>query len=158
MKLGVISDAHGDEYAIRRAIAALPPCDSWLHLGDILSDADTIMELSGKPVYSVRGNCDLDASAEFERTLEFEGVRIYLAHGHRLGVDSGTYRLSLGAQELHCSVALYGHTHISSLENDGYVLLMNPGSPSRPRGGRKPSIALLELEKGDVTGASIITL
>lgn len=46
--------------------------------------------------------------------------------------------------------ALFGHTHIPLVEAQGDVLLVNPGSLSRPRGGSAPGCALLTIEQGEV--------
>ena len=81
-----------------------------------------------------------------------------MMHGHTHGVSPYSYdKAAYRAEELHCSVLLFGHTHISIVNNDGRVLAVNPGSPSCPRGGRSPSFALLEIENGDVR-AEIITM
>ena len=80
------------------------------------------------------------------------------AHGHTHGVSPYSYdKAAYRAEELHCSVLLFGHTHISIVNNDGRVLAVNPGSPACPRGGRSPSFALLEIENGDVR-TEIITM
>jgi putative phosphoesterase len=61
------------------------------------------------------------------------------------------------AEELNCDAALFGHTHVSSLEASGRCLLLNPGSASVPRNCQKPSFALLMLNGNDVN-AKIITM
>ena len=43
---------------------------------------------------------------------------------------------------------VFGHTHVPLCEYYGDALLINPGSPSRPRGGSKPCFAVLTLQKG----------
>ena len=64
--------------------------------------------------------------------LEACGQRIFFTHGHRNSLYLGT--------------ALYGHTHIAA-EKLGEVFTINPGSCFRPRGGQKPSFAMLNLTK-----------
>ena len=155
MRLGVLSDTHGSKAAIRRAVEYAGKVDAWLHAGDVLSDAEYLKEYTGLPVYAVPGNCDWGEDAK-ERVLEFEGCRILLIHGHQYGVKYGLYRLSLHAEELDCQVVIYGHSHQSLMDKAGELLILNPGSPSSPRGCR-PSCAVLTVENGKAN-AEIITL
>ena len=171
MRIAVISDTHGSIAAVDRCILRAGDVDGWFHLGDIVSDARYIAEKTGKPVYSVLGNCDGWMNGGFaedmfpepqtagasERVVNVNGVRILLCHGHFYNVDMDPYRLSYRAEELGCAAALYGHTHRSELMVFGGALILNPGSPSRPRGSRKPSFAILRIT-GCTVNADIITL
>ena len=171
IRIGVISDTHGSAGSIDRCIRLAGEVDGWFHLGDYASDAKRLAERTGKPVYSVLGNCDSFSFVDpeenafpapqkrvaSERVVTVDGARIFLCHGHRYDVDIASYTLSYRAEELGCAAALYGHTHRAELSAFGRVLILNPGSPSRPRAGAKPSFAVLEIENGDVN-ASIITL
>lgn len=170
-RIGVISDTHGSTAAIDACVAAAGEVDGWFHLGDYAGDAKKLAERTGKPVYRVLGNCDgwaVSGLSELrfpetqreltaETVVTVENARILLCHGHTYDVDLGPWTLSYRGEELHCAAALYGHTHRSELMASGGLLLLNPGSPSRPRGGRAPSFAVMEIENGDVN-ASIITL
>lgn len=171
IRIGVISDTHGSLGAIDRCIEAAGEVACWFHLGDYISDAKALEERTGLPVYRVLGNCDWGFTRELveavypekqrrvtsELAVSIGGARIFLSHGHLYDVDMGSYTMGYRAEELNCAAALYGHTHISELSAFGSVLKLNPGSPSRPRAGRKPSFAVMEIEKGDVN-ASIIVL
>ncbi|MCX7781368.1 MAG: metallophosphoesterase family protein, partial [Negativicutes bacterium] len=50
MRIGVISDTHGNATAIRKAVIAAGPVDMWLHAGDFSQDANVLADLSGLPV------------------------------------------------------------------------------------------------------------
>lgn len=56
------------------------------------------------------------------------GMRVLLTHGDRYGVKSGLLRLRLHAQEMGCSLVLFGHTHAACAQEEGGVLLVNPGA------------------------------
>ena len=171
MRIGVISDTHGSIAAVDRCILRAGEVACWFHLGDISSDADNLSKKVGVPVYSVLGNCDFrygsdcpeDAFPEpqkyyaAERVVTVGGARIFLCHGHDYEVSLAPFTLSYRAEELGCAAALYGHTHVASLMNYGGLLLLNPGSPSRPRNGRAPSFAIMTVVGGKVN-ADIITL
>ncbi len=148
LRVGVISDTHGSELAVERAVAKLADADAWFHLGDGAQEASLLERLSGKPVYRVKGNCDYGAG-EAEQTVTLGGVRILASHGHLFGVQNGRDTLSYRAEELCCKLALYGHTHVPLIEAWGGILLVNPGSAARPRGGKPRTIALVELRDGD---------
>jgi len=150
MLIGVISDTHGSAYGIDRAILAAGDVDAWFHLGDVLSDAQALESRTGKNVYRVKGNCDYSSVIPSENTAELEGIRILFTHGHTLGVKYGLDSLFRRAKELNCDVALFGHTHMSAIEPSGKICAINPGSPSCPRYGYSPSIAILRIEDGEV--------
>ncbi|MGH2770066.1 MAG: metallophosphoesterase family protein, partial [Actinomycetota bacterium] len=48
-------------------------------------------------------------------------------------------------------VVVFGHSHQPLIEDDGDLLLLNPGSACDPRRARIPSVALLYIRDGDVT-------
>ena len=73
-------------------------------------------------------------------------------HGHLVpGPDALSYR----AEQERCGAALFGHTHIQWIETRGGVLLVNPGSLSRPRGGSPCGCALLTIEQGEIRAQPI---
>lgn len=170
-RIGVISDTHGSRSSIDACIKAAGDVSCWFHLGDYARDSKYLAEKTGLPVYTVLGNCDgafYSQATELrfpepqklitsEAAVTVENARIFLCHGHTYDVDFGGINLSYRAEELNCAAALYGHTHRSELSAFGSVLMLNPGSPSRPRGSRKPSFAVLEINGSDVN-ADIITL
>ena len=158
MRILVLSDSHGNVENMARCAELTDP-NIILHLGDCQRDAEALhRQLPAIPMQTVPGNCDWGAVDTPEVLTEYAGVRILMMHGHTHGVSPYSYdKAAYRAEELHCSVLLFGHTHISIVNNDGRVLAVNPGSPSCPRGGRSPSFALLEIENGDVR-AEIITM
>ncbi len=140
MRIGVVSDTHGDDFAIAEVLKAAGKVDGWIHLGDNLRDAADF-EKSGVPVYSVSGNCDI--FGETERIIHLDGISIFACHGHTYGVNMGTSRLEYRAQELGCTVALYGHTHVPDIDEYPDLLILNPGSPTKPRRGAPYIFAML---------------
>lgn len=145
MKIGVISDTHGDWLSIERAIARAGKVDMWLHAGDLSQDGRFLAELSGVPVTSVAGNCDGHTAAKPDEFIESGGVKIWLTHGHRYNVRDGHRELLFWAQRYEVQTVVYGHTHIPETHWDQDVLVFNPGSASRPRGGFPASFGILEI-------------
>lgn len=162
-KIGVISDTHGNYTVIDRCLSKAPDVDMWLHLGDLLLDAEELRLRSGKPVHAVMGNCDIICPAflkpiGFETVVSVEDAKLLLVHGHMHGIgEFQNMKAAYRAEELGCNVLLYGHTHVSEVDAFGHLLMVNPGSPARPRQWRKPSFAILEVN-GEKVRANIVTL
>lgn len=162
IRLAVISDSHGNEYSLVRALAAVGEYDAVVHLGDYAADAETVCEKLGKPLYAVMGNCDFvhppKGDFGYELLVELEGAKLLLVHGHRHGIDGySTYEARDLALRRGADALLYGHTHVSEVSMKDGILVMNPGSTSRPRAGRKPSAGLLVIENGKLQ-AKIVTI
>jgi hypothetical protein len=151
MLIGVVSDTHGCVPA--QAHVALAGVHMILHAGDVGSTA-VLDELGAiAPVTAVRGNCDTGPLAWTLRDTEVvrvEGVQLLVTHKKapllRAGLPAGI------------TVVVSGHTHRPSIERDGNVLLVDPGSlSSGDRHGGRPTAALLELTVHGVS-ASIVEL
>ena len=52
-RLGVVTDSHHRRDMLEKAAQQLADVDAIAHLGDNLRDADTLYEMTGKPVYAV---------------------------------------------------------------------------------------------------------
>ena len=147
MRIGVFSDSHGDISTAKRFFDSLSPLDCLFHLGDHAADGEKLGKLFSCPVYAVRGNCDYRSGEPLERVVDLEGKRFLLLHGHQYYyADALFYR----GEEVHADMVLYGHTHMPDLCADGPMLLLNPGSLSRPRGGSANSCALITLKGNDL--------
>ncbi len=129
MRILVVSDSHGDEYSLMRAIKAQPTAEIVVHCGDGSDEASRIREFfPDKMVVSVKGNCDFCSSAPISEIFSAEGVKFFVTHGHAYNVKSTLYNLSCAAREQGASVVLFGHTHNPlSIYDDGLYML-NPGS------------------------------
>jgi uncharacterized protein len=154
MKIGVISDTHGDVGATQQAVRILDSLNVSLtiHCGDV--GLDVLPVLAGRPFHFVRGNMDLsdrlgeaitDPSHTFHDgfgTLEIEDCRVAFLHGHDVRLLHHT--IHSGEWDLVC----YGHTHVYSSSREGRTLVLNPGALSRTR---CPSLAVVELPSLEVT-------
>ena len=140
MLLGIIADTHG--VMRREALDALAGSALILHAGDVGRPAvlDALRGIA--PVYAVSGNVDSrDGGLRDRMTLEFEGLRIHLSHGHELGSPTP----SALAARYDADVIVYGHTHRPLIEHVGSTLILNPGAAGPARFNLKPSVALLTL-------------
>ena len=157
MKIGILSDTHGD---VRRTEAGLDlllqhPLAAICHCGDIGSES-VLTALSAAclprhiPVYAVLGNVDL---FEGELThfpdglgvrvcgrraeLELGGRRIVVIHGD----DAHSLEAAVHSQQY--DYCLTGHTHVREDSREGRTRIINPGALHR---ARPPSVAVLDLE------------
>jgi len=182
----LLSDAHGAVDAVRWILAAFSEeCQACLFAGDGAQDIMTVVreaaagKLTIPPVIIMtQGNCDCQlyppVFPDSENPKPFglpvyqqkmiAGQQILLAHGHLHHVELDGRKLSMTAENLGCTIAVYGHTHIQSIECFGGVTAVNPGSPLRPRGKSYGGFALLSLRTGQAgspedtaTGDSSVT-
>ena len=125
--LVVLSDSHGRRGAVERISPLFAENDFIIHLGDGSSDMRETFSRYPDKTYIMKGNCDFSYGIN-ETTLEAEGVKMLLCHGHRYGVKSGLNKLAARAKALGCDVALYGHTHTAAVDMVDGVLCICPGS------------------------------
>lgn len=158
MKIGVMSDSHGNLKAVKKAVVEMGPVDVIIHLGDYVEDALYLRTLTNIPVHILKGNLDSfanDGSMVLETTLG--GLKFFASHGHKYGVKSDLQRIYYAGHEKNAQVILYGHTHRAYIEDDGRTLIMNPGSVGAPRMGDPESYGLITIENGEID-AKIIPL
>lgn len=145
MKILVTGDTHGDNRLILEAIIEEGP-DLIIHLGDYTKDAETLFKALSIPINTVRGNGDFESTYPLEIALEVGGKKIFLTHGHKYRVKEGIDKIYYRALELGVDIALFGHTHIPLLVEEGPLYIMNPGSPTLPRDiKRKKTYGLISL-------------
>jgi uncharacterized protein len=180
MKIGIISDTHGNVPMIRKALSYFDGADLIIHAGDVLYhaprlgwtdeynliEANRIFNEIQTPMLFVEGNCDpqvyeelLDWSVRspYAATI-LNGLSIMVTHGHLIDEDA----MIKQAKKQKARIYISGHTHVPVLiEKDGVVLL-NPGSPAIPKlewkGKLLKSVAIIEdnnikiidIETGDI--------
>jgi len=160
MKIGVLSDTHGD---VKQTVAALEMFRTYgvsqiLHCGDI-GTPEIVRLFGGIPTAFVFGNCDPKTETlrktihsagqtccDWFGELELNGKRIFFLHGHQWNrFETETHS---GQWDLVC----YGHTHHAELRSVGDTLVLNPGAIYRTP---SPSIALVDLGTMNVTMVSL---
>lgn len=150
MKIGVLSDSHGDVSAVSRAFELFQAlgCHTVFHLGDGLKDMESVKQRYAMEVISVPGNMDYSLDTPGEQIYRAENLRFFLCHGHRLDMHNTRYFLRERARNENCQVALYGHTHQAFTQEEDGILMVNPGSVARPKGGTKASLAVIDTNGG----------
>ncbi|MBS4538021.1 metallophosphoesterase [Clostridium sp. D2Q-11] len=148
MKLVIISDTHGEIDKSIEVLNSLSDVDLFIHLGDYSKDAKEIQIKTGIDMINVKGNCDInDNEVSEEEIIEVKGKRIFLTHGHRYNCKWGLDNLYYRASELEVDAILFGHIHQPVNIVEGDILIFNPGSISKPRGGSKKSYGIITIDR-----------
>ena len=157
IRLGVLSDSHGDLQRTSSAIDLLlkQGAEILIHCGDLVDPA--IFQLFANlpqptAIHSIEGNCDSHVGdwpirarqagvVHHGRFAEFQvgDDRVAVIHGDdgqrmNAAIDSGIYRL------ICC-----GHTHRRLRAEFGNTVVVNPGAIYHPRDGLPPSVAIVTL-------------
>lgn len=175
MKIGVISDTHGNVTAFKKALEFFKDADMIVHAGDVLYhpprlgctdgyDIPSLVDVLNNldiPIVIAQGNCDAQVYEELLQMpvqspyahASFDGTNIVINHGHLL---TRGQMIDL-AIRYKAKYFVSGHTHIPVLDKIDDVVLMNPGSPSIPKyqvaGKLAPSVGIIA-----ETGAKIINI
>lgn len=156
MKIGILSDTHGQQERTRAAIQLLRDSGAqyYLHCGDV--GGHMILDLlAGLPAAYVWGNCDY-SRGELDRYATALGIRCFGSMG----------RLELGGKQvvfLHgdnprdfarlfmedsCHYVCYGHTHAMEDRREGRMHVINPGALYRVA---RKTVALLDTDTDKVS-------
>ena len=152
MRILVVSDSHGRNEGLNKAIEQAGTFDYFLHLGDLEGSQYFIDTFVEGPKVLLSGNNDYGLEYKMEEVLELQGHKIFMAHGHQYQVHSGVRWIYEAGMHKGADVVLFGHTHRPYVEEQEGVLILNPGSISLPRQmDFTPTYAILELsETGEV--------
>jgi len=148
----IISDTHG----LTKEVLAVVKSDNFdviFHCGDYCVDE------TQKPfnqMVLVRGNNDRGQNIPLEQMTTWEGIPIFIAHGHTYNVYSSLLGLQYRAEELGAKVVLFGHTHFPVATSDGGIVYLNPGSLKQPRGYSVPTYATLTVQELNANRKEIV--
>ena len=147
MKIVVVSDTHGRIEEFVDEVKNFKKVDLIIHLGDYVEDGLNIENKTGIRTVMVKGNGDFFyPEYKEDDILEIEGKRIFLTHGHRYNVRYGIDNLLYKGEEVKADLILFGHTHVSTFFEESGIIVMNPGSPSMPRGlSRKKTFGIIDI-------------
>ncbi len=155
MKIGIVSDSHGNAGRLRQAVSELlsENADVIVHCGDLCTREH--LQMLGKlpvPVTLAVGNMDrrlhrlaadatldgVEVCPQFAQVKLEDGRFLAAVHGDREMVLD---QLIAGGQ---FPYVCHGHTHRRRDERIGETRVINPGALHHPRGGQAPSFAILD--------------
>lgn len=154
MRIGIISDIHGDYDALQQTLDRLETVhqvDRILCAGDLIGrgpEENRVVELiRERNIVTVKGNHDVsyyeftDENREFLNALpidwqgEFGGFKFFMCHGKPGNNMWGMYRdhlsktyLNMVLKSLDVDILITGHTHVPLHYKVKYGCLLNPGS------------------------------
>lgn len=162
MAIGIISDTHGDVAAWEAAQVVFQRVDYVLHAGDVLNhgvfnpiletyDPKKLAEMMNSFPTSIvfaKGNCDsevdsyaLNYPVESPYALvNLEGLSILVHHGHLI---DETKARDL-CKQWKVDIFVSGHNHEYKIEESDGIVLINPGSPSLPKGKGIPTVGMIK--------------
>ncbi|WMJ85912.1 metallophosphoesterase [Anaerocolumna sp. MB42-C2] len=147
MKIMIVSDSHGRNTNLEKALEKVKPIDLFLHLGDFEGSEDYIRSIVPCKIEMVPGNNDYFTGLEKDKIINIGRYTIFLTHGHRYGVNFGTERLKDIAMQYGAGIALFGHTHRPLIDLSSNIWVINPGSITQPRQENgKPSFIIMDLD------------
>lgn len=166
MRLGLVSDTHGELKNLREALRQLTQVhnvERVVHLGDEWEDGEVFKEVPGIEVLMIPGVYApqyRDPALPNRVICNFEGWEVLFTHApevhaNDLPEDPDPQELA-AAQKI--DVVASGHTHIPVLEEREHVLWINPGHlKAEDKKGYAPSYGVLEFRPGEIE-AKIIDL
>ena len=150
MKIGILSDTHGNTARTKRAAETLRDqgVAAVFHCGDIGSQAVLIALAeafceAGIPVHAVVGNVDFEDYLPAGINLHGRFAEIELA-GKKIAVVHGDdfSRLQQAVRGQKFDYLFTGHTHAREDRRDGRTRIINPGAIQR---AARPGFAVLDL-------------
>lgn len=133
MKILVVSDTHGYNANLVRAIEKEKPFDLLIHCGDLAMTIEELSDFVDCPVYACAGNNDFFYNLKQEELFHIYDHTALLVHGHRQGVSYGIDNLIYKAEERDADIVFFGHTHVPFIDEIDGVMVINPGSLTYPR-------------------------
>jgi len=143
LEIIIVSDNHSEKSGLAKVLEHHVDANYFFHCGDSNLEAD--LDLM-KPFTTVKGNTDLWHDYQNDEKIKLAtGEKIWVTHGHRFSVNSGTDKLLIKAKKMYRApaVILYGHTHRVDVKMQEGILIINPGSIAFPRDGIRRTYARL---------------
>ncbi len=148
MKIGVISDTHGNVIVGEKIIKEMGKIDLLIHGGDFYRDAVKLAERINVKVEAVVGNCDFPKTSPEELILDIQGCRLYITHGHKFNVKNFYNDLLEKAKDVGADLVIFGHTHLAAKFEQEGIIFFNPGSISFPRLRDTSTYGIIEILEG----------
>ena len=146
--VGVVSDTHGR--LPPQVLQALEGASMIIHAGDFNTPHILDQFKQANQLVAVRGNTDHHhrlRGLPHTEVVQVGEVFIYVIHDL---LDMEIDPRAAGFQ-----VVIHGHLHVPEVRERQGVLYLNPGSPTSPRRGSSPGVAMLRIQ-GDRVRADLI--
>lgn len=146
-RIAVLGDTHNNTEKVLKALQQ-QNIEYFLFTGDYYSDAVRLGRSLKLDFTGVFGNCDLlsdkKGDAKEEEFLYIGEKKVYVLHGHQYRVKESLTPLYYRALEIEADVVIFGHTHVPLYKEIDGILLLNPGSPAKPRQGYQGTYMIID--------------
>ncbi len=161
MKIGILSDSHGNLERLRRAMDLLSEneVEAIVHCGDLVDPESLgILAQSQAEAYAVAGNMDKQtqplAEAAERAGVHFSpaAVEVPIGDGAHLVAVHGDEedRLDEYIRGRQFRYVCHGHTHRTRDEAYDWARVINPGALHKPKDPRHPTCAVLDTQTDSV--------
>lgn len=159
MKVLIVSDTHRHEDNLIKALEKEKNLDLLIHCGDVEGAEYEIENYAGCQTLFVAGNNDYFSRLSRELETQIGEFRVWVTHGHSYYVNANPEYIKKEARARKMDIVMFGHTHRPVIEQSKGLIVINPGSLTYPRQeGRRPSYAVMEIEKNNITRLEIVYL
>ncbi len=149
MIIYVLSDTHGNIDYFLEKVNEIGKPDKLFFLGDYVEDGEKIRDTLNIETIIVKGNNDYKNKIyNYDEIISINNHKIFLTHGHRYDVNFDINNLYYRSLELNVELSFFGHTHKRTKIVENGITMLNPGSPSFPRGGNLEK-SFIKLEIND---------
>ncbi len=146
--VGVVSDTHGR--LPPQVLQALEGASMIIHAGDFNTPNVFEQLRQANQLVAVRGNTDYHDrlhALPYTEVVQVGEVFIYVIHD--------LLEMEIDPRAAGFAVVIHGHLHVPEVRERQGVLYLNPGSPTSPRRGSSPGVAMLRI-RGDRVRAYLI--
>jgi uncharacterized protein len=147
MKLGLISDTH--DYLDPRIQSIFQGVEHILHAGDVGRSLVLVELEQMAPVTAVYGNTDQGLTLRETEIVTLAGKKFLIHHIVTPGLGSPRIDPLLRAEAP--DVVMFGHTHKPYAQQVERMLFFNPGYAGKQRFDLPRSVALMEINDGEIS-------
>ena len=147
MKILIVSDTHGKQRNLDRALEDAGKIDMFIHLGDVEGGEDYIDAVVDCEKHIVAGNNDFFSDLPREEEFYIGSKKAFITHGHNYYVSMTKEQICEAGKARQADIVMFGHTHQPYVDEKNGITVLNPGSLSYPRqAGRQPSYMIMEMD------------
>ena len=159
MKVGVIADTHG--FFHPQIPGVFQGVDRILHAGDVGSHEVFRRLQQIAPLIGVRGNYDQELASHLlpdPSLIDLDGIPTLLTHrliAFEWSTGKEAFARAVHKFVGHPKLIIFGHTHFPVAEEVDHLYFLNPGYCGPDPLEWEPSVGILELHAGEISGKII---